>query len=135
MITEGEGLQGPWHWSVDLFKESSDKPGSSVRIRSLPAPSDPGIERRLRDAAKQGDAPSVASLLAAGADPNASNKYGQTALFSAANKGYFKCAKQLLAAGANVELQDEDGNTALDKAVDKKHEDIATLLRLWKKEL
>ena len=46
-----------------------------------------------------------------GANPNAPNKYKQTALFSAANKGHFKCVKRLLAAGANVELQDEDGKT------------------------
>eukprot|EP01043_Picozoa_sp_COSAG02_P029494 COSAG02_NODE_1837_length_10712_cov_4.781306_6_plen_281_part_00 len=62
-----EGLQGPLRWSVDLFRESSDVSGSSVRVRGLPAPSDPGIERTLRNATKQGDATSVAALLAAGA--------------------------------------------------------------------
>jgi hypothetical protein len=60
-----EGLQGPLRWSVDLFKESG-KPGSSVRVRGLQPPSDPGIERRLRDAAKQGDAEILTELLAAG---------------------------------------------------------------------
>ena len=51
-----------------------------------------------------------------GADPNAPNKYGQTALFSAANKGHFKCVKKLLTAGAHVELQDEDGLTVRTRA-------------------
>jgi hypothetical protein len=62
-----EGLKGPLRWTVDLFKESDKAVGSSARIQSKPAPSDPGIEKLLRDAARKGDLGVLGGLLDAGA--------------------------------------------------------------------
>ena len=56
-------------------------------------------------------------LLAAGANVNAADSYGWTALMLAANRGKAKAAETLLAAGANLNMKDDKGLTALMLAV------------------
>lgn len=55
----------------------------------------------------------MAFLLAAGADPNAVNHFGQTPLMRAAGAGALSVAKLLIAAGARVNARDSRGETPL----------------------
>jgi ankyrin repeat protein len=57
-------------------------------------------------------------LLANGADVNAKNDNGKTALMYAAEDDHFKLAYVLLANGADVNARDNDGETALMKTPD-----------------
>ena len=71
----------------------------------------------------------VNMLIEAGADVNAQNKRGETALFCAAWWGHVKCMESLLKAGADVNITDDDGDTALIKASRRtKHESVDVLL-------
>ena len=58
----------------------------------------------------------VKAQLAAGADVNAANKGGETALILACALGHLEAARALVAAGANVNAVDEDGSTPLNLA-------------------
>ncbi len=55
----------------------------------------------------------VKRLLRAGADANASNRYGETALMWAAEWDVPEAVKLLLDAGARVDARDGEGRTAL----------------------
>jgi ankyrin repeat protein/outer membrane protein assembly factor BamB len=65
---------------------------------------DPSEE--LLAAAKKGDADAVKALLARGADVNAKNSYGATALSFAADKGHVEVVKLLLQNKADVNAKD-----------------------------
>jgi hypothetical protein len=60
---------------------------------------------------------SIEPCLKAGADVNAVDSRGQTALHGAASMGYDQVVKYLAEHGANVSLKDKQGKTALDAAV------------------
>lgn len=60
----------------------------------------------LRRAASAGDVAKVRALLDAGADPNAGNRYGATALSFACDKGHAEVVKLLLERGARVDVKD-----------------------------
>src|SRR2546430_806283 len=79
-------------------------------------------------AAKRGDASKVRSLLTAGANPNATDARGGTALQYAASSGKIAVVQLLLAAGANVRAQDHDGSTALHAAAVDRELPIVELL-------
>ena len=66
-------------------------------------------DRALLDAARRGDVAAVRSLLKEGADPNAAQGDGLTALHLAAEVGQVEIAKVLLGAGAKVEAQTRIG--------------------------
>ena len=59
-----------------------------------------GLNRHLGDAAVQGDMEAIAALIAAGADPNAGNAAGNTALHYAAHADCADAVRTLLSAGA-----------------------------------
>jgi len=59
----------------------------------------------------------VASLLEKGANPNAADEYGYTALIHAAGSGCLETVEVLLAASADPNLRNEDGGFALFDAV------------------
>ena len=65
-----------------------------------------------------GSPTSVRVLLSRGADINAPNENGQTALMVAAQHGEVECLRLLLEAGANRTLKDNQGKIALDYASD-----------------
>ena len=64
-------------------------------------------------AAKEGDVDGLQKALAAGADVNARDDKGWTALMHAVDKGYVLLVKPLLAAKANPDMRLADGVTAL----------------------
>jgi len=71
---------------------------------------------RLRKKASNNpeDSPEIAiKVLAKGADPNAVDEFGKTALMTACGTGAPKCVPILIDAGALVDTQDRDGVTAL----------------------
>ena len=70
---------------------------------------DPGDE--LRRAASAGDVAKVRALLDAGADPNAGNRYGATALSFACDKGHTEVVKLLLERGAKIDVTDSFYNS------------------------
>jgi len=67
----------------------------------------------LRDAAKAGDRNRVSVLLKAGADVNASDAGGHTALVRAAEGQHTAIARALIEALAEVNTMPRDGYTAL----------------------
>jgi len=81
-------------------------------------------------AAAAGRAVSVCRmLLAAGADPNATQAGGYTALHAAAQNGQRDLVELLLAHGADVSAQTENGATALSLAEEAGRHEVAELLR------
>jgi uncharacterized protein len=85
---------------------------------------DPVWER----AAKDGDAGAVRELLHFGADVDARDRYGQTALMLAAHAGHVAVVERLLAAGADMDVTAKYGLSALMLAVLAGHVEVARLL-------
>ena len=83
-----------------------DPPSSVARRQEL-------IDMELRDAAKAGDRNRVSVLLKAGADVNASDAGGHTALVRAAEGQHTAIARALIEALAEVNTMPRDGYTAL----------------------
>ena len=82
----------------------------------------------LRRAANAGDIDSLNAALKAGADVNARDGRGWTALMHAANKGYVLLVAPLLKAGADPDLRAPDGATALFMAAVHGHSEVIDLL-------
>ena len=68
------------------------------------------------------------NLLAGGADVNAKDPDGWTALISACREGHSKVVKELLEAGADVQVKDKNGWTPLMWAAASGHHNIVDLL-------
>jgi len=79
-------------------------------------------------AAGEGKVEAVRYLLDEGADVNAREQLGDTALTEATYYGRLKVVKELLFRGADVNIPGDEG-TALDIATKKKYLDIAGLLK------
>jgi len=71
------------------------------------------VDSELLKAAENGQTDRVKSLLAAGADVNAADNEGVTALIWATYKGHSQTVKALLHAGADADAKGMDGLTAL----------------------
>ena len=84
-------------------------------IQSLGCTQNPNPD--LIRAARSRDIAAVRALLAKGADVNAKDKNGSTALMLVASRGHTDALRALLAAGANVNAKDIGGGTALMGAV------------------
>jgi len=82
----------------------------------------------LRRAADRGDAEAVAELLNQGADPNARNRFGSTALHLAARHGHVSVVELLLAHGALASRRDNHGNTPAVLATWGVHREVLRLL-------
>lgn len=82
----------------------------------------------LRRAASAGDAASVRQLIAEGADVNAGDEHGRTALIGAASKGHRETVRMLLDAGADPDFQTSYGATALSLASGHHPEIVRMLL-------
>lgn len=82
----------------------------------------------LSIAAGEGRSDVVRYLLAEGADVNARERLGETALTEAAYYGHANLVKELLSHGADVNAIGTDG-TALDIALNRNNAAVAELLR------
>ncbi|MBW2726683.1 MAG: ankyrin repeat domain-containing protein [Deltaproteobacteria bacterium] len=85
-------------------------------------------DKSMNKAARKGDAAEVASLLAAGADPNEGDKNGVTALHLAALEGHLEVMTLLVEAGADVDQAEYDGDTPLINASEFGHADVVQYL-------
>jgi uncharacterized protein len=85
---------------------------------------------RLVAAAVRGDAAGVAALLRQGADPDAADRSGWTALHQAAETGDLALARLLLEAGARPDRRSRARGTPLDVAERGGRLELARLLRL-----
>ncbi|MGB8848069.1 MAG: ankyrin repeat domain-containing protein, partial [Terracidiphilus sp.] len=88
---------------------------------SLPAAgqASSSLNDQLIQAATNGDTAAVQQLLNKGADIEAKDAYGETALFEAARNGNTEVVTLLLNKGANIEAKDTYGETALYEAARK----------------
>jgi ankyrin repeat protein len=107
---------------VRLLLEKGADPKLATRSGINPAMAAAGLGTKEEDTTgrfkTQADIiASIEPCLQAGADVNAVDSRGQTALHGAAEKGYDEVVKYLAAHGANVNLKDKQGKTALDAAV------------------
>ena len=82
----------------------------------------------LADAASAGDLTKVKGCLIAGADVNAKNGNGSTALMLASQEGHLTVVQVLLTAKADVDLKAGSGNTALLLAAQEGHADVVQAL-------
>ncbi|MBM4023806.1 MAG: hypothetical protein FJ280_00140 [Planctomycetes bacterium] len=82
----------------------------------------------LQSAAREGELNRIRSLIAEGADVNAKETDGNTALHWATHEGHAEAAKILLAHGAHVNARQTNGFTALHGAAWQDRQDIADLL-------
>ncbi len=80
-------------------------------------------------AASRGDLSRVESLLREGADPNARDAFGQTALMYAASAGHQAVAEELIDAGADVHARNRNNKLAAELATARGHAALAALLR------
>jgi outer membrane protein assembly factor BamB len=104
--------------------------GSFLLIGCFALPARAGdLGADLLAAAKKGDTGAVNALLARGADVNAKNAYGATALSFAADKGHLAVVKVLLDHKADVNVRDTFYKSSpLDWAIMRGHVDIVRLL-------
>lgn len=86
------------------------------------------LSELLLIAAEKGDIVPVQTSLAQGAEVNAKDDDGQTALIKAAWEGYSDIIQTLLDNGAEVDAKDSDGQTALMWAARGGHTDIVETL-------
>ena len=98
------------------------------------------LNQDLLKMAREGQDALIRTLLAAGADVNARDENGRTALLLAALEGHYHTVAALLDADADVEAKDKDGKTAQDLASARGHKEIVLLLaidprqqQLWEK--
>ena len=80
------------------------------------------------EAGKRGNVQFVRDLLGRGADVNARDRYGQTALMRAAHAGYREIVEILIAHRANLDITAKYGLSALMLAVVAGHAEVARLL-------
>jgi len=83
----------------------------------------------LLQVAQDGNLANLQAALAKGAEVNAQDKNGDTALMAAAEKGHRVIVQELLAQdGIEVNAQDKDGDTALIVAAGKGYKEIVRAL-------
>lgn len=79
-------------------------------------------------AAERGDTPSLAAQIDAGADIDALDRYGQSALMLAARRGHLESVRLLVRAGAALDVTARYGLSATMLAVVNHHEEVARVL-------
>jgi ankyrin repeat protein len=79
-------------------------------------------------AVRRGDVQAVREMLGGGADVNARDRHGQTALMLAAHRGHREVVEVLVAAGADLNVAAKFNLTALMLAIVAGHPDVARVL-------
>jgi CubicO group peptidase (beta-lactamase class C family) len=128
--TAGEGAQADlWDAAVAGDTAAADTAlQAGADVNALDTRSARSGRRPLNWAALNDNAGMIAWLLAHGADIDATNTTGFTALHHAAESGSADAAAALLDAGADTTLRNAQGETAADVARRKGHEDLARRL-------
>uniref|UniRef100_A0A7S0X3F6 Uncharacterized protein n=1 Tax=Mantoniella antarctica TaxID=81844 RepID=A0A7S0X3F6_9CHLO len=88
-----------------------------------------GSVTRLLEAAEKGRTACVEAMLAGGANVNATDSDGWTALHFAAGDGTPALVALLLSKGLKADVQDKDGVTPVDMAEEEEHEEALELLK------
>ena len=86
------------------------------------------MRKDWEEAAKRGDAPFLAAEIFAGADIDALDRFGQTALMLAALYGHLDAVMTLIDAGANLDVTAKFGLSATMLAVINHHGSVARAL-------
>lgn len=121
-----KSLEFAYRLAAGTLPSTEDKQQSrSVRTKW---PDKAGIDKQLREAAGRGDFAQVKSLLDKGADVNAQDKYGETALMLAAYYGRMDVLKLALHKGADIRTKERGGGTALMMASSKGYVEVVKLL-------
>ena len=83
----------------------------------------------LHEAARRGDLARARALIEQGADVDAGNRYGATALFFAAEKGDLDMVTFLVEHGARLDVEDSFyNNSALSRSLSGEHFDVVRFL-------
>lgn len=88
----------------------------------------PSGQVALHCAASSGSVNAIAVLMEAGANVNAIDKYGSTALMLACERGDFEVARELLRFGADASIRNDDADSPLDVAVQFGGADLVSLI-------
>ena len=113
----------------EVSRRAAPSPPPEAPRRAAPSPPpDAPPQSPPPRAALAGDIDGLEAALAAGANPNARDGRGRTALMHAANEGYPLLVPTLLAAGADPDIRAADGATALFMAAVHGHSEIVALL-------
>jgi len=86
------------------------------------------MKQSWESAARHGDATSLSNQLAAGAEIDSLDRYGQSALMLAAVRGHHDAVRVLVDSGADLDLTAKYNLSALMLAAVNKHEEVARLL-------
>jgi len=116
--------------SGDLHAQTSGAARQTEPVATQP-PQDSAKAVRdtaFHQSARTGDLNSLRSTLQQGADPNARDVSGHTALIDAVAGGQIEAARVLLDAGAKVNITSSEGRTPLIEAAAQGHLDSAQLL-------
>ena len=107
--------------------ESSVRVDKPLETISKPIKSE-GADISLHKSIKEGDVQAAIEFLAAGADVNAKDERGETAIFSAVIGGYTELVKMLINKGADVNVKNKAGFTSLHEGAYSGDSDIVALL-------
>jgi hypothetical protein len=107
--------------------EDTEAMSSEIREQNKPD----ALTRELWRVAGAGDVDLLEQVLARGADVNASDRTGVTALMRAAYHGKLEMVRALVEHGADFTATDSDGLTALMVAKHAGHEEIVNALVSW----
>ena len=127
-LAEAQKRARDWRPGADPGGAAAPKPAAEAAPDAGAPPPPPEARIRTAAAASRGDIDGLKAALAAGADPDARDDRGWTALMHAANEGYSLVVPPLLAAKADPDLRAPDGATALFIATAHGHTEIVSLL-------